>query len=93
VAREGRYERGAHRSFGEQIADEIGNAERDREGVHVVARAIEREDHLIADEAEDAAGQRRETGDACRAREAWLRAQAPASFFFTRSLTRRPSTV
>ena len=64
------HERGAHRAFGEQIADEIGNAERDDERVHLVAGAEERGEHLIADEAENAAGERGGAGEAGRSREA-----------------------
>ena len=58
VTGEGRHERGAHRAFGEEIAHEVGNPERDDERVHLVAGAEERGEHLVADEAEDAAGQR-----------------------------------
>ena len=86
-------ERGAHRALGEKIADEIGDAEGDGEGVHLVARAEHGEHDLVADDSEDAAAERCEAGEASRAREAWLGDQAPASFFFTSSLTRRPSTV
>ena len=63
VAREGRDEGRAHRAFGEEIADQIGNAERDVERVHLVAGAEERRQHLIADETEDAARQRRDAGE------------------------------
>ena len=78
---ERRHERGAHRAFGEQIADEVGNAERDDEGVHVVARAEDRGEHLIADEAEDAAGERRGAGQAGRTgKQRRARATSSAEF-------------
>ena len=64
MTREGRHERGAHRAFGEQIAHQIRNPERDDERVHVVAGAEQRREHLIAGEAEDAAGERRRAGEA-----------------------------
>ena len=63
------HERGAHRAFGEEIAHEVGNAERDDERVHLVAGAEERGEHLIAREAEEAAGERGGAGDAGGARE------------------------
>ncbi len=69
LPRERRHERGAHRAFGEQIAHEVGNAERDVVGVHRVARAEERRQHLFADDAEDAARHRRGAGRRGRARD------------------------
>ena len=37
--RERRDERGRHRAFGEQVAQQVGHAERDVEGVHLRARS------------------------------------------------------
>ena len=42
LSRERRHERGAHRAFGKQVAQQVGDAERDDEGVHRVAGAEER---------------------------------------------------
>ena len=68
--REGRDERGAHRAFGEEIADEVGDAERDQERVHRVAGAeVVRED-LVAHQPEDAAGHGGQAEDAGRAGQA-----------------------
>ena len=51
----------------------FGNAERDDEGVHLVAGAEERREHLIASQAEDAAGERGRAGHAGGSRQppAW----------------------
>ena len=89
--REGRHERRAHGPFGEEIPDEIGNAERDDERVHVAAGAEERRQHLIAGESEDAAGQGGGAGDAGRPRKQRRPRQAP-SLRRTSSLTVLPST-
>ncbi len=58
-----------HRAFADQVAKQIGNAERDDERVHVVAGAEERREHLIAGEAEQTAGQRRDAGQTRVARD------------------------
>ena len=68
-SRECRHERGAHGAFGEQIANEVGDAERHDEGVHVVARAEDGGEHLIAEQAENPADERRGAGQAGRAGE------------------------
>ncbi len=54
VAGERRDERRAHRAFGEEISQEVGNAERHVEGVHVVARAEQRGQDDFAGDAEHA---------------------------------------
>jgi hypothetical protein len=66
---EGGHEGGAHRPFGEEIADQIRNAERHDEGVHLVAGAEQRRQHLIASQTEEPTGQRGGAGDAGRARQ------------------------
>ena len=68
-ARERRHERGAERAFGEQIAQDVGEAERDAEGVHRIAGAEEVREDLIADESQHAAGHRRDADDASRSDE------------------------
>ena len=70
VARERRHERGAHRAFGEEVAHQVGNAEGDEVGVHLVARAEQRGEHLLAHEAEEAAGERGGAGETCGVRDA-----------------------
>ncbi len=61
VARKRGNKRGTHRPFREEIADEIGNPERDNERVHLVAGAEQRREDLLAGEPEGAAGQRGRT--------------------------------
>ena len=56
LAREGRNEGGAHRPFGEEVADEVGDAKRDAKGVHRVAGAEVEREHLVANQPEHAAG-------------------------------------
>ena len=52
-------ERGAHRALREEIADEIGNSERDEVRVHLIAGAEERREQRLAGETEQTADQRR----------------------------------
>ena len=66
---EGGHEGRAHRSLGEEIADQIRNAERHDEGVHLVASAEQRRQHLIASQTEEPTGERGGAGDAGRARQ------------------------
>ena len=65
-AAEGGYERGAHGPLGEEVAHQIGHAERHQEGVHGVAGAEPVGQHLFPHQAEDAAGHRGRAGDAGR---------------------------
>ncbi len=67
---EGGHERRAHRTFGEQVADEVGDAEGHAERVHRVAGAEVERQHLIADQAQDAAGHGRQTEQSGRAGQA-----------------------
>jgi len=89
--RERRHERRAHRAFGEEITNKIGNPERDDERVHVAACAKERCEYLIASESENAACEGRGARDARRPRKDGRTGQAP-SLRRTRSLTVFPST-
>src|SRR4029079_6898387 len=63
LTRKGRDKRGAHRAFGEQIADKIRDSDGDDEGVHLVAGAEDCGENLIAYEPQDAAGERRRGGE------------------------------
>ena len=58
------HEGGAHRAFGEEVPDQIRDAERDNERVHLVAGPEETSQDLIASEAKDAAGEGCGTGQA-----------------------------
>ena len=69
MASEGGDERGAHGAFSEEIADEVGNPERDEVRVHLVARAEVRGEQRFADEAEQTADQRRGARQARGTRE------------------------
>ena len=73
LTREDWHERGAHRAFRKQIADEIGNPERDEERVHLVAGAKDRRQHLFAHKPKNAARERGHTGDAGGSRQAEIR--------------------
>ena len=92
-ARERRHERGAHGAFREQVANEVRDAERHDEGVHVVAGAEDGGEHLIAQQAENAAGECGGAGQAggTRKQRRTRRRQAP-SLRRTSSLTVLPST-
>ena len=76
-----------------EVANEIRDAERDDEGVHLVAGAEEGGEHLIAREAENAAGECGGAGQAggTRKQRRTCRRQAP-SLRRTISLTVLPST-
>ena len=65
---EGRGEGGRQRPFGEQIAQQVGNAKGDDEGVHQRPATEQRRADLIACESEDAAAQDREAHEARGAR-------------------------
>ena len=67
--REGRNERGAHRPFSEEIAEQIRYPEGDLEGVDRESRAEEGGEDLLADEAEDTAQQGGQRDDAGGSRE------------------------
>jgi hypothetical protein len=69
MAGERRDERRAHRAFGKQVAQQIGNPEGDLVGVSRETGAKVRGDHLLADNAENSAGDGRGTGRRGRPRE------------------------
>src|SRR6185295_11908363 len=70
-AREGWNEGRGHCALGEQVAYQIGYAERDVEGVHLDAPAGTEEcgKHHLAGDTEHAAGHGRHTDEPCRAGE------------------------
>ena len=74
LLREGGDEGGRERALGEQVAQQVRDAEGGDEGVELAAGAEEDGEHLLADEAEDAARQDAGADDAGAARE--LRAAA-----------------
>ena len=61
--RERRHERGAEGAFGEQIPQDVWQAESDAEGVHGIAGTEKIRKNLIADETQDPAGHRRDADD------------------------------
>ena len=63
-ARERWHERSRHGTFGKQIAQQIGNSERDVEGVHRRARPEHRREHGFTSDAEEPAGHRRDADEA-----------------------------
>ena len=64
LLREGGDERRAHGAFGEQIAHQVGDAEGDAKRVVGVAGAEVIGEDRVADQAEDAAGHRRQAEEA-----------------------------
>ena len=64
-----RHERGAQGAFGEQIPQDVRQAEGDAEGVHGIAGTEKIRKNLIADETKDPAGHRRDADDPGRAYE------------------------
>ena len=68
---EGRHKRRAHGAFGEQVADEVGNAAGDAERVVGVAGAEVIRHDLIADQPENAARDRRQPEDPGGPGQAW----------------------
>jgi hypothetical protein len=69
LARERRDERGAHGPLGEEVPDEVGQAERDVVRVHVIAGAESDEQDLVAQQPEHAAAHRCRADKAGRPRE------------------------
>ena len=72
LPREGRDERRAHGAFGEQVADEVGDAEGDAKRVRGVAGAEVVGEHLIPHQPENAAGHRGQPEDPGGAGQAWV---------------------
>ena len=68
ISRERGHEGRAHRAFGKQIPEEVGNAECDVIRVSRGAGPEERRDDLLADDAEDAARHRGDSGRCGRSR-------------------------
>ena len=66
LVREGRDECRAHRAFGEEVTDEVGDAEGDAERIHRVAGAEVVGQDLVADQPEDSAGHGRQAEKAGR---------------------------
>ena len=68
LSREGGHERRAHRAFGEEIPQQVGDSERHVEGVHLIARAEERSQDDPARDTQHPArqgGRADETGGPC----------------------------
>ena len=65
----GGHEGRGERPLGEQVPQQVRDAEGDPEGVRVVARAEKRREHLLADEAEQARHERHRRHDARRPRD------------------------
>ena len=92
--RECGHERRAHGAFSEQIADEVRDAERHDEGVHVVACAKDGGEDLIPEQAQNPADECRGACQASRVGEEGRTryGQAPPRCLRTSSFTVLPST-